>query len=266
MSTRRRFPLEQTCDYCSIILFTIALGMCVLQSSQSLDPTGMSIPYSNRQLLQVTLRQDMTCSPKTDPATMRVQRPQMGRRRRTLDEQQTHPRADHPQAAPGGCRTGRRCLGPRGRKETRHKRGDLPPLEKPLWWHESRCDEAPQGAGGRERPPQEDRRRAGCGHRHPQGGEPKKLLSPSRRRVAVEHVRRHLGVSERRACRVIAQPRSSQRYESLKADRDRDLLQRTVELSRENPRYGYRRVWALPTREGWPVNKKRVHRLWRKEN
>src|SRR5215210_2303144 len=97
------------------------------------------------------------------------------------------------------------------------------------------------------------------------GGEPKKLLSPSRRRAAVEHVRRRLGVSERRACRVIAQPRSSQRYEGRKANRDRDLLQRMVELSRENPRYGYRRVWALLRREGWPVNKKRVHRLWRQE-
>src|SRR5215212_8263066 len=110
-----------------------------------------------------------------------------------------------------------------------------------------------------------DRRRAGCGHRHPKGGEPKKLLSPSRRRAAVKHVRRHLGVSERRACRVIAKPTSSQRYEGLKADRDRDLLERMVELSRENPRYGYRRVWALLRREGWPVNKKRVHRLWREE-
>jgi putative transposase len=38
-----------------------------------------------------------------------------------------------------------------------------------------------------------------------------------------------------------------------------------VVLSRENPRYGYRRVWALLKREGWPVNKKRVHRLWRQE-
>jgi putative transposase len=38
-----------------------------------------------------------------------------------------------------------------------------------------------------------------------------------------------------------------------------------VGLSRENPRYGYRRVWALLRREGWPVNKKRVHRLWREE-
>jgi len=38
-----------------------------------------------------------------------------------------------------------------------------------------------------------------------------------------------------------------------------------IALSREHPRYGYRRVWAMLRREGWPVNKKRVHRLWRKE-
>jgi len=36
-------------------------------------------------------------------------------------------------------------------------------------------------------------------------------------------------------------------------------------LSRENPRYGYRRMWALLRREGFEVNKKRVHRLWREE-
>ncbi len=37
------------------------------------------------------------------------------------------------------------------------------------------------------------------------------------------------------------------------------------ELSRENPRYGYRRVWALLRREGWEVNKKRILRLWREQ-
>jgi putative transposase len=43
------------------------------------------------------------------------------------------------------------------------------------------------------------------------------------------------------------------------------LVERMIRLSRENPRYGYRRVWALLRREGWLVNKKRVHRLWREE-
>jgi putative transposase len=64
---------------------------------------------------------------------------------------------------------------------------------------------------------------------------------------------------------VIGQPRSSQRYVGHKAERDRRLAEQMVRLSGENPRYGYRRVWALLRREGWPVNKKRVHRLWRQE-
>ena len=72
-------------------------------------------------------------------------------------------------------------------------------------------------------------------------------------------------VSERRACGAIGQPRSTQRYAGRKAERDRRLVERMVGLSRENPRYGYRRVWALLRREGWSVNKKRVHRLWREE-
>jgi putative transposase len=64
---------------------------------------------------------------------------------------------------------------------------------------------------------------------------------------------------------VIGQSRSSQRYAGRKAEKDRQLVERMVVLSRENPRYGYRRVWALLKCEGWPVNKKRVHRLWRQE-
>ena len=38
-----------------------------------------------------------------------------------------------------------------------------------------------------------------------------------------------------------------------------------VTLSRKHPHYGYRRVWALLRGEGFQVNKKRVHRLWREE-
>jgi putative transposase len=64
---------------------------------------------------------------------------------------------------------------------------------------------------------------------------------------------------------VIGQPRSSQRYAGRKTQRDRRLAERMVGPSRENPRYCYRRVWALLRREGWPVNKKPVHRLWQQE-
>src|SRR5262249_11014076 len=38
-----------------------------------------------------------------------------------------------------------------------------------------------------------------------------------------------------------------------------------LELVRKHPRFGYRRIWALLRREGWRVNRKRVHRLWRQQ-
>jgi putative transposase len=38
------------------------------------------------------------------------------------------------------------------------------------------------------------------------------------------------------------------------------------QLARKHPRYGYRRIHALLVREGWRVNRKRVHRLWKEEN
>ena len=74
-----------------------------------------------------------------------------------------------------------------------------------------------------------------------------------------------LEVSERRACRVLGQPRSSQRYEALRPALDVDLVRRLHELSAEHPRFGYRRITALLKREGWRVNRKRVQRLWRQE-
>jgi putative transposase len=79
----------------------------------------------------------------------------------------------------------------------------------------------------------------------------------------VKHLQQRFEVSERRACRTVDQPRSSQRYISTKIGKDAALSHRMVALSTKNPRYGYRRVWALLRREGWEVNKKRVHRLWR---
>jgi transposase InsO family protein len=81
----------------------------------------------------------------------------------------------------------------------------------------------------------------------------------------VAHVQLTLGVSERRACKVIGQQRSSQRYEARKPEKDQALRGRLRALSRLHARYGYRRMWALLRREGWQVNRKRVQRLWREE-
>jgi len=81
--------------------------------------------------------------------------------------------------------------------------------------------------------------------------------------VAVRHVQRTLGVSERRACRVLGQPRSTQRHEPARPDLDGQLVKEMGELRRKRPRYGYRRIWRELVRKGWRVNRKRVHRLWK---
>jgi putative transposase len=52
----------------------------------------------------------------------------------------------------------------------------------------------------------------------------------------VKHLQQRFEVSERRACRVVDQPRSSQRYISRKAGKDVALSHRMVALSRNNPR------------------------------
>ena len=81
----------------------------------------------------------------------------------------------------------------------------------------------------------------------------------------MERVCEQLGVSQRRACQVITQPRATQRY-SQGRDLDKDaLVSRIVELATRYGRYGYRRVTALLKREGWRVNHKRVERIWRIE-
>jgi putative transposase len=72
-------------------------------------------------------------------------------------------------------------------------------------------------------------------------------------------------VSQRRACRVLGQPRSTQRrMPHVPVDEPR-LVARMVTLACEYGRYGYRRVTALLRAEGFAVNHKRVERLWRRE-
>jgi putative transposase len=72
-------------------------------------------------------------------------------------------------------------------------------------------------------------------------------------------------VSQRRACRVLGQARSTQRrVRRLLAD-ELPLVRRIIQLASDYGRYGYRRVTALLRGEGWLVNHKRVERLWRRE-
>ena len=78
-------------------------------------------------------------------------------------------------------------------------------------------------------------------------------------------IQQQLGISERRVCRVLGQARSTQRYRGRCSDEEAQLTRRIVALAREYGRYGYRRIAALLRHEGWPVNHKRVERIWRRE-
>ena len=75
----------------------------------------------------------------------------------------------------------------------------------------------------------------------------------------------HFNVSERKACRVLSQPLSTQRYLPRVRDGEELLIKRMIELATKYGRYGYRRITALLQREGFQVNHKRIERLWRKE-
>ena len=79
------------------------------------------------------------------------------------------------------------------------------------------------------------------------------------------HIRQKLGVSERRACRVLTQPRSVQRHQSNKSGEEEALRGDIVRLASTYGRYGYRRITALLRTEGWVINHKRVERIWREE-
>jgi putative transposase len=90
-------------------------------------------------------------------------------------------------------------------------------------------------------------------------------VSPARRRDAVRFLVKRRSVSERRACQVVGQHRSTQRYQRLAPEYQLRLVKRMNELAAQHPRYGYRRIWALLRSEGWRVNRKRIERLWRLE-
>ena len=90
-------------------------------------------------------------------------------------------------------------------------------------------------------------------------------MSPTRKREAVAKLVDKLGTSERRACRVLSQPRSSQRRPSAPRHDEGAVIKRMRELARARPRFGYRRIAALLRQEKFRASATRILRLWRKE-
>jgi putative transposase len=74
-----------------------------------------------------------------------------------------------------------------------------------------------------------------------------------------------LSVSQRRACQVLDQARSTQRHNQDIGAEEARLTQDIISLASRYGRYGYRRITAMLNKDGWRVNHKRVERIWRKE-
>jgi len=72
-------------------------------------------------------------------------------------------------------------------------------------------------------------------------------------------------LSERHACRLVHQPRGTQRYQPTQRDDEDELTQAIISLASQYGRYGYRRITALLQQAGWSVGKDRVQRIWRRE-
>mgnify|MGYP005680398707 CR=1 FL=1 len=72
-------------------------------------------------------------------------------------------------------------------------------------------------------------------------------------------------VSERRACRVIGQSRTTQRYVPETSEEKEKLRERLIALATEYGRYGYRQITRMINNEGWTVGKDAVYTIWREE-
>ncbi|WP_425128640.1 IS3 family transposase [Burkholderia gladioli] len=92
----------------------------------------------------------------------------------------------------------------------------------------------------------------------------KKLARPALRRDVVAYVVSHYGLTMRRACRLLKQPRSVQYYRSVKDPRP-ELRSRMREIAYTRVRYGYRRVHVLLRREGWQLGRNQAYRLYCEE-
>jgi putative transposase len=89
------------------------------------------------------------------------------------------------------------------------------------------------------------------------------VVTAGQQRAAADYLCETYEISQRRAAQVLGRSRSTLRYRPADRSREASLVKAIKRLARKHPRWGYRFIHALLEREGWQVNLKRVHRLWR---
>ncbi|SES47412.1 HTH-like domain-containing protein [Rhizobium sp. NFR03] len=107
---------------------------------------------------------------------------------------------------------------------------------------------------------------------------PGETSKPARRSACVDHVTEELGLSARRASRVLGQHRSTHSKNAKTPADEAALIADITALALQYGRYGYPRansqlssigvrcrITAMLHHAGWIVNVKRVERIWRRE-
>ncbi|HRP26786.1 MAG TPA: IS3 family transposase [Chiayiivirga sp.] len=127
-------------------------------------------------------------------------------------------------------------------------------------WHERAGGQAAEGAGGREYAAEEAAGRADVRERRDQGRLAKKVVSAPARREQVRYLVGR-GLSERRALAAVRMSASALRY-APRPDRNVELRDRILALAQRHKRYGVGMIHLKLRQEQWPVNYKRVERLY----
>jgi putative transposase len=90
------------------------------------------------------------------------------------------------------------------------------------------------------------------------------MVRPALKRQAVAYIVSHYALAHRRACRILRQHRSVDRYRS-RLDPRTALRSRMRELAQVRMRYGYRRLHVLLRREGWRIGRELTYRIYTQE-
>jgi putative transposase len=90
------------------------------------------------------------------------------------------------------------------------------------------------------------------------------MVGPAAKRASVAHLQAVMGLSERRACRIVDADRTMIRYQSRRAP-DTALRAQLRDLANERRRFGYRRLFVLLRQSGERSGINRIYRLYREE-
>ncbi len=91
------------------------------------------------------------------------------------------------------------------------------------------------------------------------------MVNPQAKRQGVQRLVTEGSYSQRRACGLVGIPRSSARYQPSRKPEEAELRAHIHRLANRLPSYGCPRITEVLGREGYQVNHKRVHRLWKLE-